>query len=116
MIHRPVLHTVVRRAVADNDALLAQWDQRWRTQPSFRRHIVLMSTVLGGVLLTESTVRLALIYLLPIDAVAGWSTALHLGTVVLLVCWALWYRDRRRRAMAADRLRTQAEPQRLRGQ
>ncbi|GAA1248686.1 MULTISPECIES: VC0807 family protein [Streptomyces] len=116
VIHRPVLHTVVRRAVADNDALLAQWDQRWRTQPSFRRHIVLMSTVLGGVLLTESTVRLALIYLLPIDAVAGWSTALHLGTVVLLVCWALWYRDRRRRAMAADRLRTQAEPQRLRGQ
>jgi hypothetical protein len=114
VIGRPVLYALVRRLNAGKDELLAQLDERWRTQPSFRRHFVLLSAVIGGVLLTESTVRLLLIYLLPIDVAAGLSLALHVGTIALLVCWALWYRGRRQRAVAADHLTTPAESERPR--
>jgi hypothetical protein len=114
VIGRPALYTLVRRLNAGKDELLAQWDERWRTQPSFRRHFVLLSAVLGGVLLTESTVRLLLIYLLPIDVAAGLSLALHVGTIALLVCWALWYRGRRQRAVAAGHLTPPAESERAR--
>ena len=113
-IGRPVLYALVQRLNAGKDELLAQWDARWRTQPSFRRHFVLLSMVFGGVLLTESTVRVLLIYLLPIDVVAGLSLALHVGTIALLVCWALWYRGRRQRAVAAGDLTPPAESERLR--
>ena len=111
LIGRPALYFLARRLNAGKDDLLTQWDERWRTQPSFRRHFMLLSATFGGVLLTESTVRLLLIYLLPIDVVAGVSLALHLGTIALLVCWALWYRNRRQRAMTAGRLTPSAEPE-----
>lgn len=104
LIGRPVLYAVVRRLNAGNDELLAQWDERWRTQPALRRHFVRLSAVLGGVLLTESAVRLALVDLLPLDVMAGVSMALHVGTIALLVSWALWYRGRRQRAAAAGRI------------
>jgi hypothetical protein len=114
VIGRPVLYALVRRLNAGKGELLAQWDERWRTQPSFRRHFVLLSAVIGGVLLTESTVRLLLIYLLPIDVAAGLSLALHVGTIALLVCWALWYRGRRQRAVAAGHRTPPAESERPR--
>lgn len=101
VIGRPVLYALARRMNTGKDELLAQWDQLWRTQPSFRRHFVLLSAVLGGVLLTESAVRLVLIYLLPVDVMAGLSPVLQVGTVALLVGWGLWYRARRQRAGAA---------------
>ncbi|MFB7997616.1 VC0807 family protein [Streptomyces sp. NPDC056002] len=103
VVHRPVLYTLVRRAAAGDDARLAQWDQQWRTRPSLRRHVVLLSIVFGSVLLTESGARLLLIYLLPIDVVADWTMPLHFGAVALLICWALWWRTRRLRAVTADR-------------
>jgi hypothetical protein len=114
LIGRPVLYTLVRRLNAGKDELLAQWDERWRTQPAVRRHFVLLSAVFGGVLLTESSVRLLLIYLLPIDLMAGASTALHVGTIALLVGWALWYRGRRQRAVAASHIAQSAESERSR--
>lgn len=113
VIGRPVLYAMARRVNAGKDDLLAQWDQRWRTQPSFRRRFVVLSTVLGGVLLTESALRLLLIYLLPVDVVPGLSTALHVGTVALLVGWALWYRARRQRVGAASQLAGPARAERL---
>ena len=58
--------------------------------------------VSGGVLLTDSIARLLLVYLMPADAAAGLSTALNVGAVALLVCWALWHRRRRHRAVAAS--------------
>jgi intracellular septation protein A len=114
VIGRPVLYTLLRRLNAGKDELLAQLDERWRTQPSFRRHFALLSAVFGGGLLTESIARLLLIYLLPIDVMAALSPALHVGTIALLVCWALWYRGRRQRAAAADRLTPPAESERSR--
>ncbi|TDC72602.1 hypothetical protein E1193_27355 [Micromonospora sp. KC606] len=104
VIGRPVLYILGRRLQPGKDELLAQWDERWRTQPAFRRHFVLLSAVFGAVLLTESAVRLLLIYLLPIDVMADLSTPLHVGTIALLVGWALWYRGRRQRAMPTGSL------------
>ncbi|MFI7135810.1 VC0807 family protein [Nonomuraea sp. NPDC050153] len=100
-IGRPILYAVVRRVNAGNDEALARWEERWRTQPSLRRHFLVLSMVLGGVLLAESVLRLVLIYLLPIDTMAGLSTGLHVVTLALLAGWALWYR--RRRAMQVAR-------------
>jgi hypothetical protein len=114
VIGRPILYGLVRRLNAGKDELLAQWDERWRTQPSFRRHFVLLSAVLGGVLLAEATVRLLLIYLLPVDVMAGLSPVLQVGTLALLVCWALWFRSRRRRAVAAAHPAAPVEPERSR--
>lgn len=113
LIGRPVLYAVARRLYTGKDDVLAQWDQRWRTQPSFRRHFMLLSAVLGAVLVTESAVRLVLIYLLPVDVMAGLSTALQIGTVALLVGWGLWYRARRQRAAAAGPLAGPARAERL---
>jgi hypothetical protein len=112
MIGRPVLYAAARRLNAGKGELVAQWDERWRTEPSFRRHFVLLSAVLGGVLLTESIVRLVLIYLLPIEVMAGVSTALHVGTIALLVGWALRYRGRRQHAVAAGHMTPPAESER----
>lgn len=109
MAGRPVLYSVVRRLNAGKDKVLAQWDQQWRTQPAFRRHFTVVSAVSGGVLLTEAAVRLLLVYLLPIDVMAGLSTVLHLGALALLACWMLWYRGRRQRAVAASRVAQGAE-------
>lgn len=114
VIGRPVLYALARRLYVGKDELLAQWDQQWRTQPSFRRHFILLSAVLGAVLLTESAVRLLLICLLPVDVVAGLSTALHVGTIALLAVWALWYRARRQRGGAAAQLATPAHAERVR--
>lgn len=100
---RPVLYALVRRLNDGRGESLARLDLRWRTEPSFRRHFLVLSAVLGGVLLAESVLRLVLIVLLPVDVVAPLSPALHIGTIALLVCWALWYRGRRLRAVAAAR-------------
>jgi hypothetical protein len=43
----PILYTFVRRLNAGKEELLAQWDERWRTQPSLRRHFVMLSMVIG---------------------------------------------------------------------
>ncbi|WP_377273262.1 VC0807 family protein [Peterkaempfera sp. SMS 1(5)a] len=112
-IRRPVLYALVRRAMAGDERRLAGWDERWRTQPSFRRHIVVLSSVFGSVLLADSALRLLLIALLPVDTAADWLPLLHLGTVALLVGWALWYRTRRLRAAAAAPAAA-PRPQRLR--
>lgn len=107
---RPVLYALIRRANSGNEQALAQWDQRWRPQPDFRRRFTMPSLVIGSVLLTESVVRIVLIFLLPIEVMAGVSTGLHLGGIAILVAWAMWFRNRRRRALAAaDQLAAPAE-------
>ncbi|MEO3872199.1 VC0807 family protein [Nonomuraea sp. B12E4] len=100
-VGRPVLYGLVRRLNSGNQELLARWDELWPAQPSFRRVFVLLSLVWGTGLLAEAVVRIPLIYLLPVDAAAGVSTLLQLGTIALLVGWSVWYRGRRLRAAAA---------------
>lgn len=99
-IGRPVLYALVRRLNHGNEKARAQMDERWRTQPGFRRHFTMLSLSIGGVLLTESIVRIVLIFLLPIEVMPGVSTGLHLGAIAMLVAWATWLRGRRRRTLA----------------
>lgn len=106
VLGKPVLFLLVRRLNAGKEDALARLDERWRTVPSFRRQFFGLSAVFGGVFLAESILRVVLIYLLPIDAMAVVSPALQLGTVAVVVLWALWYRGRRQRAAAAGDDRT----------
>jgi hypothetical protein len=100
LLGRPVLYSALRRLNSGDAELLARWDDLWRTQPSFRRVFTLMSMVWGAGLLAEAVVRIPLIYLLPIDAAAGVSTLLQLGTIALLLGWSMWHRTRKLRAAA----------------
>jgi hypothetical protein len=101
VIGRPMLYALVRRANSGNGRALAQWDELWRTQPGFRRRFTMPSLVIGGVLLAESTSRIVLIFLLPVEVMAGVSTGLHLGAIAILVAWGMWFRNRRRRSLTA---------------
>lgn len=101
LVGRPVMYSFLRRVNAGKAELLTQWDELWRTRPSFRRIFTMMSIVWGAGLLAEAIVRLPLIYLLPIDVTAGISTFLQFGSLALLIARSLWYRARRQHAAAA---------------
>ena len=89
---RPLIYTLALNA--GKPELLAEWDERWRTQPQFRRRFLKLSAVVGGVLLADAIVRLVLVYLLPVDVMANLSPVLHVGSLAVLVGWGLWYRKR----------------------
>jgi hypothetical protein len=59
------------------------------------------SLVWGIALTAEATVRVALVFLLPISVVAGLSPTVELVLIGLLVPWMIWYRKRRRAAVPA---------------
>jgi hypothetical protein len=101
LIERPLMYSLVRRLNADNVQKLAHWDALWRTRPPFRRIFTLISLVWGVGLLTESVIRIPLIYLLPMDVMAGLSTLLQLAAIALLLAWTLWYRKARERDVAS---------------
>jgi hypothetical protein len=98
VLRRPALYSLVRRLNSGNRELLARVDELWRTTPSFRRAFTMMSLVWGAGLLAEAAVRIALIYLLSVDAAAGASTLAQLTSIALLVGWTWWYRRRGLRA------------------
>jgi hypothetical protein len=112
LVGRPVMYALVRRINTGNAELLDRWAELWQTRPSFRRVFVLMSIVWGAGLLAEAVVRLPLIYLLPVDVMAGVSSILQLGTIALLVGWSLWYRRRREHAADAAPAATPTVPER----
>lgn len=103
VIGKPLIYAVARRFITSSGKaeLIAQWDERWRTQPAFRRHFFLLSAVPGVVLLAESLLRAVLVYSLPVDVMAGLSTVLHVGTIGMLAVWLLWFRSRRQHAAAS---------------
>lgn len=94
VIGRPFIYVAARKLNAGKAELLAQWDARWQTQPSFRRHFLTLSAVMGGILLTDAILRVVLILLLPVDEMANLSPVLHFGALAVLAAWLLWYRKR----------------------
>lgn len=88
-VGRPLVYTLARRL---NAGKAAEWDDRWRTQPSFRRHFTRLSAGVGAVLLADAVVRVALILVLPVDVMANLSPVLHVGALALLIGWGFWYR------------------------
>ncbi|MER7244462.1 VC0807 family protein [Kribbella sp. NPDC000426] len=101
LLGRPLVYTIARKANAAKPQLLAEWDDRWHTQPTFRQHFTTLTTVFGGVLLADAIIRLILVYTLPVNTMANLSPAMHVAALALLITWSLWYRNHRHRRMAA---------------
>lgn len=94
LLGRPVLYSLVQRLNSGRGEGSARLEEPLRTRPAFRRFFVVMSIVWGAGLVTEAVVRIAVIYLLPVDAATGASTLLQVGAIALLGGWSLWYRRR----------------------
>lgn len=58
-----------------------------------RMHVV-ESLVLGLGLVTEGAARLALVFVLPVDVVAGLAPAIEFAVLPVLVAWMVWHRRR----------------------
>ncbi|QKV80116.1 VC0807 family protein [Amycolatopsis sp. Hca4] len=66
------------------------FDRQWREAAGFRRLNRRMTWVWGLGLLGESTLRIAVIYLLPIGVAAFLSQAMAALAIVVLVAWTQW--------------------------
>jgi hypothetical protein len=65
--------------------------QEYDTEPLVRRGHQVSSAVWGAVLLTESLVRVPLVYLLPVSVMVGVGEAMTVAAFAGLVTWNLWY-------------------------
>ncbi|MEJ2862762.1 VC0807 family protein [Actinomycetospora flava] len=85
----------------------AEMEEYYRTLPPIRTMFRRSAVVWGIGLLLEATLRIPLIYLLPIDVMVGLSTAMMVATIVGLSAWNAWYGRRggaKARAWAAENL------------
>ncbi|QFY13117.1 DUF3159 domain-containing protein [Nonomuraea phyllanthi] len=104
LVGHPLMYALMRRLNAEDHDKLAEWEHMWQVRPEFRRVFTVITLVWGAGALAEALVRLPLIYGLPLDVMAGVSTALQLGTIAVLMGWTLLYRKRR-----ADRAATKTQ-------
>ncbi|WP_433435001.1 VC0807 family protein [Nonomuraea sp. CA-141351] len=95
LVGRPLMYALMRRLNAEDHDKLDEWDRLWQVRPEFRRVFTTITLVWGAGALAEALVRLPLIYSIPLDVMTGVSTALQLGTIVVLMAWTLLYRKRR---------------------
>lgn len=68
----------------------------WRTDAVFRRMIAVMSGAWCLGLVGEAAVRIPLIYLVPIDVMAGLSTVMSVAVLDGLFVWTTWYGNGKR--------------------
>ncbi|MEV0231739.1 VC0807 family protein [Nonomuraea sp. NPDC050786] len=102
MARRPAAYGIAKRFGAEDAATAARWDRLYEADARFRRVYVVMTLTWAGALLAESAIRIPLIYLLPVDVMAGLSSVLLIGTLVLLAAWSAWYGRRGEQAAAAQ--------------
>jgi hypothetical protein len=100
-VGRPLSFYAAKRMQRDGGE---RFDGLWDTTPGFRRMFRLMSMVWGLGLLFEALIRVPLVFLLPIDVMAGLSTIMFLAAMVLLTVWTLAYvrRSLRNRADSSE--------------
>ncbi|WP_241481671.1 DUF3159 domain-containing protein, partial [Nocardiopsis gilva] len=103
-----------RRMNAGDPRRLAEWDALWATDPGFRSTFVRLTLVWGSGLLAEAVVRLPLVFALPVDVMAGLSTALTAITIALLAVWTVRYVRRRKATTAAAAAPASGEPEQQR--
>ncbi len=98
---KPVIYVLGRRAIAlrDPDAA-ARWQQRWQTEPRFRRSMRVMSLVWGGGLLVEVAVRTVMAFDMRVSDFLLISPVVQYGLTGGLIVWTIWYARRRMRANA----------------
>lgn len=99
LLGRPLVYSLARKANAAKPELLAEWDDRWRDQPTFRRHFTTLTAVFGTVLLADAIIRLILVYTLPVNTMANLSPVMHVAALGILIAWSLWYRNHRQREL-----------------
>jgi intracellular septation protein A len=93
VIGRPM---VWQAAARFQPAARAELERQWDTDAGFRRAFRILTLVWGAGLLAESVARVVVAYTLPVDAAAGLSLLLRLGTTAVLVLWTLVAVKRRR--------------------
>lgn len=100
LVGRPLIYYAAQRLAAPTPRGREEWEARWATSAPFRRTFVVLSAVWGIGLVVEAVVRVVLVYLLPVDVMAGLSSVLSIAAFALLITWNMWYV---RRAQARGR-------------
>lgn len=100
VLRRPVLFPLLKSMSSDDPAKVARLDQLMTGDPAFRRRLTMITAVWGAGALLESVVRVALVYLLPLDVMPVVSVVLQLVTFGLLLGWTVRYRTKRVRSAA----------------
>lgn len=88
---RPLCFYAAGRMLARTPGKRRHWESLWASSKEFRHLMLVMTLVWGFGQLAEAVVRLPLVYLLPIDVMAGLSSAMQIAAYVLLTLWTVWY-------------------------
>lgn len=88
---KPLAYHASQRVAAPTVEERDAWARLWQTEPIFRQRFRTMSLVIGGALLVEALVRIPMIYVLPIDAMAVLSPILTPVVITLASIWAVHY-------------------------
>jgi hypothetical protein len=96
LLGRPLMLTAVQRFGAESEAEAHEMEQWFVEDAGFRRLIATMSAVWCFGLIGEAALRIPLIFVLPIDVMAGVSTAMWVVTFGGLFTWSQWYGTRSR--------------------
>ncbi|KAA2250162.1 hypothetical protein F0L68_39145 [Solihabitans fulvus] len=91
---RPAMFAISKKFRATDPAEAARWDGLFEREAGLRRVYLVSSLVWGAGLIAESVLRIALIYLLPIDVTAALSQVVEFAAIGLILGWAMWYRTR----------------------
>jgi hypothetical protein len=98
LLPRPLMFYFGRKFATDGSAeKVAWWNDLWR-YPGFRSTQRVLTVGWGVTLLAEAGVRIALSYLLPVDAMVIVSSVLPYVVMAALVFWTITYARRRRAA------------------
>lgn len=100
---RPMMFYISQRFAATDDAERRRWKELWETQAGFRAHFRRLTVVWVIGFLFEASLKLILIMLLPVQAMAP---VLPFFTPVLITVLVIW--TVRSSALAQDRLRESA--------
>ncbi|WP_433210636.1 VC0807 family protein [Dactylosporangium sp. CS-047395] len=100
-VGRPLIYHAALRMQEGSPARAAEFEQKWRDLPGFRRSFRVMSAAWGGGLLFDAIVRIPLVLSLPTSAAVTASTALFVTTMVLLALWNVRYVKRAQARAAA---------------
>jgi hypothetical protein len=90
---RPFMLTMGRSVVAAKlgEDGADKWMTKWDTDPTFRRHIRVITAVWGTGFTVDTFISAALAYTLPINAIPVASTAQWLVVLGCLLLFHLWY-------------------------
>lgn len=91
---KPLAYYSSQRVAAPTAEERTAWDQLWVSEPVFRRRFKIMSLVIGGALVLEAGVRIALVFVLSPDAMVVISSVMAPVVLTLVCVWAVHYGTR----------------------